>query len=120
MNEAQFVTDRLPSLGIETTVESLPLYLLNNDHAHYQRRRQEQRIRKTMEHMIRPSESDWRGLAARRPDSTLWIINGQHHAEAALRKGIESLPFDVFESPHWMVERVVFLLFQEWQAEHLR
>lgn len=38
------------------------------------------------------------GLLARRPDGSLWTIDGQHHTLAAIGRGIGKLPYRTFDS----------------------
>lgn len=86
---------------------------LNNDHVHYQRFRIESRVNHLMTH-----ESERKrmiGIVAVRPDESYWVINGQHHTEAAVRLGVYKLFYLTFKSTGYELEKVKFDLFQQWQ-----
>ena len=48
------------------------------------------------------------GLLARRPDGSLWTIDGQHHTLAAIGRGIKKLPYRIFDSTGPKQEAQVF------------
>lgn len=94
-------------------VEAIDPQLLNNDRAHYQRNRIEERVEEKLKHYHAWKEKHC--VVAQREDGTYWIINGQHHADAAMRLGATSVPCFVFNSTGWKFEAQVFKKFQDWQ-----
>lgn len=58
------------------------------------------------------------GLLAIRPDSTLWVINGQHHTAAAVEQGVKHLTYQAFVSDGWRDEARVYAAWQAWHDEY--
>jgi len=96
-------------------VEDLDPQLFNNDRMHYQRNRIESNVKRIMKKY--ESDSAKHAIIAQREDGSYWVINGQHHSEAAIRLGITSVPCYVFDSNGFEHEREIFVKFQEWQKE---
>lgn len=89
--------------------------LILNDHQHYQRNRIEAKVQHRMKHFGKEEYNS--GVIAQRIDGSYWSINGQHHADAAVRLGISSVNYYVFNSPGWEFEQTVFNKFQELQLD---
>jgi len=88
--------------------------LILNDHQHYQRYRIEDKVLHRMKHW----DKDYNfGILALRPDGYYFTINGQHHADAAVRLGVTEVNYYVFDSTGWEEEKVIFETFTKLQAE---
>ena len=87
------------ALGIEgpTRLEMVDPQVPNVDRQNYQRDLNLDRV--SMYEQASKSELENRvGLLARRPDGSLWTIDGQHHTLAAIGRGIKRMPYRVFDS----------------------
>jgi hypothetical protein len=94
--------------------EILDPQLAGNDRAHYQRPVVEARVQRYLR--LKGDELEQRiGLLGCRDDSSLWVLDGQHHTEAAIRRGIALMGYWIFDSGGWEDERRVFEAFQEWK-----
>jgi hypothetical protein len=89
--------------------------VLHVDHEHYQRRADPQRTaayagepRKKLRSRV--------GLVAVRPDGTMWIVNGQHHTAAAIKRGVHTMRYEAFRSTGWRMEKRVYLAWERWHA----
>jgi hypothetical protein len=106
-------------LGLEClTLVYVNPQLLHNDRQHYQRFRMESKVLRAIERYDddRPPIA----FASRRADASLWLIDRQHHAEAAIRLGITQIPVLVFDAPTidpHTYEKMVFDRFQTMQLE---
>lgn len=92
--------------------------LLNVDRLHYQRRLDQDHVAKLVETMrADPTGKESRAdmLVAIRPDRTHWLLNGQHHNDAALRLGWALAEVVWFLSRGYKYERVLFDRFNRWQ-----
>lgn len=100
-------------LGVHLVESNAHPQLLNNDRMNYQRKRIEQNVLRLMWNFDVHREKH--SIVAQRPDGSMYIINGQHHAEAAIRLSILSVPIFVFKSQGPEEESIVFGKFQDWQ-----
>jgi len=89
--------------------------ILNNDHQNYQRNRIEDKVLHHMKHWDKEDYNS--GIVAMRPDGSYWLINGQHHSDAAVRLGISVVQYYIFNSTDWTYEKGIFDLFQKLQSE---
>jgi hypothetical protein len=91
---------------------------LHVDHEHYQRDLDQDHVDELAD---KPNLANRVGLLARRPDGSLWIVDGQHHTAAAVQEGIESMTYQVFDSTGWRMEKRVFDAWQLWDnADNLQ
>jgi hypothetical protein len=97
------------------TLTVLDPNLLLNDHQHYQRYRIEHKVLHRMKHWDKEDYNS--GIVALRTDDSYWIINGQHHADAAVRLGVNTVHYYVFDSAGWAAEKIIFDLFQKLQQQ---
>lgn len=106
------------ALGIQgpTRLQMVDPQVPNVDRQHYQRdlnldrvSMYEQAPKKDLENRV--------GLLARRPDGSLWTIDGQHHTLAAIGRGVGKLPYRVFDSTGPEQEAGIF---QAWNKRERR
>lgn len=106
------------ALGIHgpTRLQMVDPQVPNVDRQHYQRdlnldrvSMYEQAPKKELENRV--------GLLARRPDGSLWTIDGQHHTLAAIGRGVGKLPYRVFDSTGPQQEASIF---QAWNKRERR
>jgi len=102
-------------LGVSLKLTSIDPNLVMNDHLHYQRNRIEEKVVHAMKHWGKTDYNS--GILALRPDGYYFSINGQHHSDAAVRLGVSSVDYYVFDSTGWEQEKTVFDLFQKLQTE---
>ena|ERR1700733_1912626 len=105
------------TLGIILQEEFLNPALVNHDRQHYQRSPIGARvdlkrkiIRKEVEKSVETNV-----VVARRPDGSLWSINGQHECLAAILEDINFLAMMTFTSLGWEQEKVIFDKFNAMQ-----
>lgn len=84
------------------------------DRRDYQRPLDYGRVREYRQEGRKKLRKRW-GLAAVRPDGTIYVINGQHHTAAAIEKHIPTMRYRAFDSTGPQQERQVY---QNWQAWH--
>jgi hypothetical protein len=102
-------------LGVELKAKKINPQLLNNDRLNYQRFRIEERVLFLIENYAGEIKKAHSIIVAKRDDGTHWIINGQHHSEAAVRLNVSSIEVYLFKSKGVNQEKKVFKNFQEWQ-----
>jgi hypothetical protein len=99
--------------------ESIDPQIPQNDRQHYQRHIDESRVQHSVAQGV--AEIAQRiGLLGYRSDGSYWIIDGQHHTEAAIRLGITVLGYWVFDSIGPEYEKGVFNRFAFWKAEQAK
>lgn len=103
--------ERYGNLGVILEYRSLDPQWLCNDRVHYQRDLDQERVSKARRKAVRASQV----LVSVHPDETYWVIDGQHHAEAALRFDFDLIDCWVFQSPGWERDREIFNEFQRGQ-----
>lgn len=111
------MADILPiiqQLGVVVHEIDLDPQLLLNDHEHYQRYTIEEKVEGIM-HALKHGHLMPTAFAAMREDGSYWLLDRQHHIEAAKRLGIKSVPVWVFNSTGWQQEAELFERFQELQ-----
>jgi hypothetical protein len=89
----------------------------NVDRQHYQRDLDLDRVARFEKEKRSKLAARW-GLVARRPDGSLWIINGQHHTLAAVGRGIPELHYRVFNSTGAAQEARVYTAWEDWHDAH--
>jgi len=102
----------------EFDVKDLEVLHLNNDRVHYQRAPIESNVQKHVEQMSKESLDSWTGIVAQRADGSYWLLNGQHHSEAAIRLGYKKLRFYIIPSDGPQHETLIFGMFQKFQEKH--
>lgn len=85
---------------------------VNVDRQHYQRDLDPDEVDRFRQHPKRLAKR-W-GLLARRPDGSLWVVNGQHHTQAAVDEGIRQMRYRVFDSTGPAQEGKVYAAYQRW------
>lgn len=91
---------------------------LNVDRLHYQVMLDQDKVQELVDIMRRrPDVIEARGdlVVAIRPDRTHWLINGQHHNEAAMRLRMPLVEIRWFLSPGYRYEQTIFERFEKWQ-----
>lgn len=58
------------------------------------------------------------GLIARRPDGSMWIVDGQHHTAAAVAEGVTAMTYQMFQSTGRDMEARVYAALQRWHEAH--
>lgn len=106
------------ALGNDLTDHRISPQWLCVDRLHYQRQLDQDKVAEILEAMRQDptsekSRSDM--VVAIRPDRTHWLINGQHHCEAAMRLKIPLVEIRWMLSPGWKFERVMYGRFERWQ-----
>jgi hypothetical protein len=104
----------IEQLGVVVHEIELDPQLLLNDHEHYQRYTIEAKVEAVM-HKLKSGHPFPNAFAAMRQDGSYWLLDRQHHTEAAKRLGISAIPVWVFNSTGWQQEAELFERFQELQ-----
>lgn len=91
--------------------------VVNADRQHYQRDLDPERVAEIRKQKRKKIAARW-GLLGRRGDGSHWVINGQHHTQAALEEGIPTLNYRVFDSDGWVQEAEVFAAWQRWHDQY--
>jgi hypothetical protein len=97
--------------------ESIDPQIPINDRQNYQRHIDDIRVQHSMK---QPDVAQRIGLLAKRSYGAYFIIDGQHHTEAAIRLGINIMGYWVFDSDGVEHEKAVFNKFALWKAEQER
>lgn len=96
--------------------------LINHDHLHYQRPRIEEKVEKYVHKIKEWEDQAYLKIAPavlfKRIDGTLWSLDSQHHAEAAMRCGMDLIPALILESKNIEWEAKIFDKLQKWQEEN--
>jgi hypothetical protein len=107
------------ALGTDLRESSISPQWLNTDRLHYQRRMDQDKVAELIAVMRAAPDSEKARsdmVVAIRPDRTHWLLNGQHHNEAAMRLRIPLVVIRFFLSPGYRYEKVIYDRFNRWQV----
>ena len=90
---------------------------VNSDRQHYQRDLDPDRVEEYRGEKRKKLAARW-GLLARRPDGSLWVVNGQHHTQAAVDEQIPALNYRMFDSDGWEQEAAVYAAWERWHDQY--
>lgn len=85
-----------------------------NDRLNYQRARIESKVEAILKE---PRSINPRPLLANRNSEAYFVLNGQHHLEANLRRNIPLVNCYIIKTENWQEEKEIFDKFQEFQKK---